>query len=126
MRLEEIGEFEGWTYRKIDGITVYNRVVVLTGSTKAVKLPFSKGIKLNRIEQWFDSTNARSFNTRLYSGIRTDAYVGLDTQSGHISTSRLVQFGDEFKYPSATKLEINYSSYTADDEVAIQVQVEDL
>ena len=123
---KEIGEYNGWTYEKHGKSIVYNRVVTLAGSTIEVELPFSNAIKLNRVEQYFNTTNARTFNVRMYSNIDPSAYADLDTQSGNIGTSRVVQFGAEYKYPSATKLVIDYSSYTADDKAIIQLQVDEL
>ena len=124
--IKEIGEFSGWTYEKNGKTAVYNRVLTLTGSTIEVELPFSEAVQLNRVEQYFNTSNARTFNVRMYSNLDPSAYADLDTQSGNTGTSRVVQFGAEYKYPSATKLVIDYSSYTADDKAIIQIQVDEL
>ena len=124
----DIGEFEGWKYKRIGKTVVYNRDVTLTGSAQAIELPFSKGIQLNRIEQYAyrpgGSISARTYNTRMHSHINPDAYADLDTQPAVTHTARSVYFCE--KYPTASKLVINFSSTTADDKVSIQVQVDEL
>ena len=124
----DIGEFEGWEYKRIGKTVVYNRDVTLTGSAQTIELPFSKGIQLNRIEQFAyrpgGSISARTYNTRMHSHINPDAYADLDTQSAVTNTARVVYFCD--KYPTASKLVISFSSTTADDKVSIQVQVDEM
>jgi len=123
----ELGEFEGWQYKRIGKIVAYTRDITLTGSAQAVNLPFSKGIELMRIDQYpyktGGSPSARSYNTRMHAMINPDAYADLDTQT-LITAVRSVYFCD--KYPTANTLTINFTASTADDNVQIQILVEEL
>ncbi len=120
-----IGEYAGWKFEKRGKSVFYNREVTLAGATMNIELPISTAIQLNRIEQYFNSANARSFNVRVYSMVNPAAYVTLDAQTAHTTDSRVNQLGSEFKY-RPHKITLEYSAYTVGDKVSIEIQVDEL
>lgn len=120
-----IGEYAGWKFEKRGKSVFYNKEITLAGATMNAELPFSGAIQLNRVEQYFNSANARTFNVRVYSKVNPAAYATLDSQSAHTTDSRILQLGSEYKY-RPHRLAIEYSSYTVGDKISIEVQVDEL
>lgn len=119
-------EYYGWQLKQINGKKTFSRIVTLVGSTMSIELPISRPISLERTELWFNSGNARTHNIRMHSQINPSAYTELDAGSATTASSRFVDFGEGYVYLTPTKLVFNFSSYTADDKVNLQVQLTEL
>lgn len=116
----------GWTKVKKGKAVFYSKDVTLTGSTQTeVVFLERKPIRFNRVGLFFNSANARTFNIRAYNVATATYYNTLDTQTANTATSRILEFGAEYKY-HPHKIEFNFSSYTASDIVSIEVQVDEL
>ncbi len=122
----ETGTFNNWTFHRIGNVVTYVRRLTLLTTPNAFELPFLRGVQLNKIEQYFNSANARTFNVRMFGGNTQDAYSELDSQTANTGRSRVLQLGQEYKYPNANKVQFNYSAFTDSDQVEVMVTVEEL
>jgi hypothetical protein len=114
-------EYYEWEKYKAGKDENYTRIITLTGSTLSIELPFSNPVNLKQILMWFDSTNARTYNIRLYGFPNPTAYFELKNESGSIATTAFVDLGDGYKLLTPQKLEFNFSDYTADDKLNVLV-----
>ena len=116
----------GWKGYKKGRAFNFEQKVTLAGTSQTVELPLDFACRIDRITQYFNSTNSRTFNIRVFtSRVDTAAYEELDKKSGHATQSR--QFTpihpESNKYLTPRKIQFNYSSYTAADTITILVQV---
>jgi hypothetical protein len=119
-------EYYEWQVRKVGREVNYLREVTFSDSSISVEIPFSKPIRLKRIEQWFNSTNSRTSNIRMHSHSNPDGYNELDNKTNVTDTTNFVDLGVGFVYLTATKIVFNFSDFTSDDKVNIEVQLEEL
>jgi len=119
-------EYYGWQLKQINGKKTFNQVVTFAGSTMSIELPISGSISLKRIEQWYSSSDVKTFNVRMHSQINPDAYAELDSVSANADISHIIDMGEGYVYLTPTKLVFNFSSYTIGDKVNLQVQLEEL
>ncbi len=124
--IEEIhkGVRDGWNYEYKGKSWMYNRTVTYEGTTQTINLDFLKTLQLNRIEQIWNDATAKDFSVRISPVITY--FTELDTQTANTGTSRIVQLGNEYKYPGGSRLQFYYSTYTVGKIVTLRVQVDEL
>jgi len=120
------GSTNGWTYLHVGKSWFYEKVVTYNGSANTQDLDFPVSVQLNRIEQVWNDTTTKDFSVRVYTDPGLAYYVELDTQTGNTATSRLLQLGSEYKYPSGARLRIYSGTNTNAKTDTIRVQVDEL
>jgi len=120
------GNIDGWDYEHVGKSWFYTRTVTYTGSASTIDLSFPHSVQLNRIEHIWNDTTTKDFSVRVISEPSSAAYIELDTQTGNTSTSRILQLGSEFKYPSGSRLRIYSGTNTNTKTDTIKLQVDEL
>ena len=120
------GNKGSWTYYKVRNSFFYEQIVTYTGATQNVDLDFPNASQLNRIEQIWSDATARDFSCVVYTDPSLSSVIQLDTQVTNTATSRLLQLGSEYKYPSGSRLRIIYANTTISKTVTIRIQVDEL
>jgi len=120
------GHVDGWDYEHVGKSWFYTRTVTYTGAASTVDLSFPHSVQLNRIEHIWNDTTTKDFSVRVISEPSSAAYIELDTQTGNTSTSRILQLGSEFKFPSGSRLRIYSGTNTNTKTDTIKLQVDEL
>ena len=120
------GNRDGWEYLHIGKSWFFSKTVTYTGAANTCDLSFPLSIQLNRIEQVWNDTTTKDFSIRVYSNPASSAYIQLDTQTGNIHTSEILQLGPEWKYPAGSRLRIYSATNTNTKTDTIEIQADEL
>ncbi len=120
------GNVNGWSFLHVGKSWFYEKVVTYNGSANTQDLDFPVSVQINRIEQVWNDATTKDFSVRLYTDPGLAYYVELDTQTGNTATSRVLQLGTEYKYPSGARLRIYSGTNTNAKTDTIRVQVDEL
>lgn len=120
------GNVDGWDYLHVGKSWFYSKTITYTGSANTTDLSFVPSIQINRIEHIWNDTTTKNFSVRIFSEPSLSSYIELDTQTGNTSTSRILQLGNEFKFPSGSRLRIYSGVNTNLKTDTIRIQVDEL
>jgi len=116
---------DGWSRLKAGKSWFYEKTVTYTGAANTQDISFPVSIQLNRVEQIWDDDTAKDFSVRI-GNASMSAYIELDTKTSNIATSRILQLGTEYKFPSSSRLRVYSGTNTDTKIVTIRVQVDEL
>lgn len=91
-----------------------------------INLDFPRAIQLNRVEQKFNDATARDISVRHYSDPSSTVYVEYLNLAADVSTNKIIQAGNEYKYGRNSRLQLYYANFTAGKTVEITVQADEL
>lgn len=117
---------EGWSFYRIGKSVFYERSITYDGNAVSMDLQFPHAIQINRIEQIWNDATAKDAEIRVLANPSSAYYIVLDSVTGNIATSRLIQLGQEYKYTVATMLRIHYATNTNAKIVTVRIQADDL
>jgi len=120
------GNQDGWEYLHVGKSWFYSKTITYTGSPVTVDLSFVRSVQINRIEHSWNDTTTKDFTVRVYSNPSLTSYIELETVTGHTKTSRILQLGNEFKYPSGSRLRVYSGVNTNTKTDTMQIQVDEL
>lgn len=120
------GNVNGWTYLHVGKSWFYEKVVTYDGNANTQDIDFPVSVQINRIEQVWNDATTKDFSVRVFTNPSLSSYVELDTQTGNTATSRILQLGLEYKYPTGARLRIYSGTNTNTKTDTIRVQVDEL
>lgn len=120
------GNQDGWDFLHVGKSWFYSKTITYSGSPSTIDLSFVPSVQLNRIEHVWDDNTVKNFSVRVFSNPSLTSFIELDTITGHTSTSRILQLGNEFKYPAGSRLRI-YSGVNTNLKIyTVEIQVDEL
>ena len=121
-----IGQSGSWKYLHVGKSWFFEQVVTYPGAAVSNDLILPMSIQLNRIEQIWNDATAKDFSIRVFTDPSLASYIELDTQTANTATSRLVQLGNEYKYPAGSLIRIYSGANTINKTDTIRIQVDEL
>ncbi len=120
------GVIDGWTYLNVGKSWFYSKTIIYTGSAENHDLNFPVSVQLNRIEHIWNDATAKDFSIQVFTDPSSAYYTVLRSAAGNINTSRWLQLGLEYQFPTGTRLRFVYTNTTATKTCTVRIQVNEL
>lgn len=120
------GRLDVWNTLQKGKVWIYDTTVTYQGVAVNTDLNIPYTFQLNRIEQIWNDATTKDFSIQIFTDPSSSAYIELDTQTGNTATSRVVQAGNEYKFPAGTRIRINSAVNTLGKTDTIKIQIDEV
>lgn len=117
--------YQNWDRKRVNQSWWYEQTITFAGSTLNVNLDFPQASLLNYVVMIFNDGTSKDFSIRVLTTPSDGYYAEVRTETSNTGTDYRTCKLEE-KYPTAARLQINFSNYTVGKIVKITVQADDV